>query len=105
MKKIFLIGIVSTIALSPAAYAAQPAQAGVAMSATGSTSNFERSEKRKGEWVRGQGAVNRNDSAGRGEQRSRRVERSPQDERRENRHEDRRGNWNQSQQQQPQNQQ
>nr|MBP6380442.1 hypothetical protein [Sphingorhabdus sp.] len=99
MKKIFLIGIVSTIALSTTAYAAQPAQAGAAMSATDNTSNFERGEKRKGQWVRGQGAVNRDDSAGRGEQRSRRVERAPQDEqrseRREDRREDRRGNWNQ----------
>ncbi|RDV06052.1 ATP-dependent RNA helicase [Sphingorhabdus pulchriflava] len=113
MKKIFLIGIVSTIALSPAAYAAQPAQAGAAISASGNTSNFERGEKRKGEWVRGQGAVNRDDSAGRDEQRSQRVERSPQDgqryerreDRREERRDDRRGNWNHSQQQQPQGQQ
>lgn len=89
MKKILLFGVVSTLALSPAVQAAQPAQAGVAMSARGDTSNFERGEKRKGEWVRGQGRINRDGSAGRGQ-------RSAQDGQRG----ERRGNWSQSSNQQ-----
>lgn len=92
MKKILLLGIVSTIAVSPAAYAAQPAESGAGLSASDNASSFQRGDKRKGDWVRGQGAVNRDDSAGR-------DRRSAQDGQRSERREEQRGNWNQSQQQ------
>ncbi|HMT42021.1 RcnB family protein [Sphingorhabdus sp.] len=93
MKKILLFGIVSTIALAPAAYAAQPAQTNAGRSASVSTANFDRGDNRKGEWVRGQGRINRDDSAGR-------SQRSAQDGQRGARREERRENWNQSQNQQ-----
>lgn len=87
MKKILLFGIVSTIGLSPAAYAAQPAQSAAAVSASDNASNFQRGENRRGEWVRGQGRTNRDDRVGRGQ-------RSAQDGRRwsDNRRYDRRDN-------------
>ena len=86
MKKILLFGIVSTIGLSPAAYAAQPAQSAAAVSASDNASNFQRGENRRGEWVRGQGRTNRDDRVGRGQ-------RSAQDGQRSERRTERRGNW------------
>ena len=93
MKKLILTGIAATIAFIPAAQASPTISHKLSLD---DTAEFKRGERRKGEWVRGQGPVNQGNNDGQGE-REWRDDRSGQEQPVNERRRERQGGWNQSQ--------